>query len=505
MKSLIARLLNRKAYRHFEFGTQHPEQAYRQLENEILGLVRQGSFWPARQKQMNSINDFPITDYETYRSVLSKAFQESISPLTGEKIDFWCTSSGSSAEPKLFPMTETFRQQLLRISGALSYFVARRLGRNMNYPLIFFPGTGTGQKSPAGVEIGFISRYMFLKLPSFIRNSYAIPAELFENDLLLSEWGPLYGMAKDISSMLAILPAIIAHYCETIENRKQEYFEILSGKRPWPAGIPPIKVSAARLQQIEKAISKTPFSMQELWPHLNLIVSWKGSTAGLQIPRLEKFRQGKIYFSDAIYSATEGWMTVPTLQNEGVGNPLHLGATYVEFLPENAEVKAENLLKPWQLKVGENYEVFLSQGMGFIRYRLLDVVRCNAFYHRSPILEFMYKAGNMVSMGQTRFSEVNILEAVRQTGFYHPHEWTIAPAADGTGVIFHTVKTEPGLEEQVRKMDSALALINSEIEDDYVKGLLQRMRVQLSPSDHPFWVSARHAQGKQRVLSKKPL
>jgi len=505
MKAQIAKILNWKAHRNFELGALQPQVVYAKLENEILQVLRQGQFWQQRGQALDSLANFPITDYETYRSALDQAFVGTRSPLTGETIDFWCKSSGSSAAPKLFPMTKTYRAQLLRITGALSFNVGCKLGWAMNKPLIFFPATGSGQRSPAGIEVGFISRYMFLKLPRFIRNSYAIPAELFESDELLEKWGPLYALATDVSCYLATVPNLIALFCEKIETRKEELLGYLSGEIAWPAGLPKRKVSQRRLQEIRRALSKAPFSMIELWPSLRLLVSWKGSTAGLQIPRVERFSQGQIFFSDAVYSATEGWMTVPTLTETEPGAPLHLGSTFVEFCPEGVPPEPHLLLKPWELEIGKNYEVFLSQGMGFVRYRLLDVVRVNGFYKQSPVLEFLYKAGNMVSLGQTRFSEINILEALKQSQFRHDPEWTIAPAKDGSGLIFHTTEIPNDLLSRVQHLDSCLAQINPEIEDDYVHGLLQRMTVNHLPFAHAFWVAARHGQGKPRILCKTPL
>lgn len=505
LKSIAARLLNRASYKSFTKGTKDPKQSYRELEDEILGLLKQGKFWREKMGAFTSLSEFPITDYEYYRSTIKASADEKTSPFTGEEIHFWCTSSGTSAEPKLFPISETYRKQLLRISSAYTYFLARKLGPNMSYPLIFFPATASGNFSKAGIEIGFISRFMFMKQPKMFRKGYAIPEEVFLSDELLKKWGPLYALSTDICAIMGTVPSLISTFCEQIENRKEELVGILTNKLPWPEGLPVRKISPERLETIKNAFSKSPFVMKELWPHMDVIVTWKGSTAGLQLPQVEKYNQGRIDYCDGFYSATEGWITVSTFENEEVGCPMHMQSTYVEFIEEGFDIVSAHLKKPWEIEIGKKYEIFLSQAMGFVRYRLYDVVLCKGFRGQAPVLEFVYKSGNMVSLGQARFSEIHLLEAIKTSGLHHNYEWTIAPANDGSGMIFHTTTLTDDLEEKVKKMDAALANLNSEIREDYQMNLLKPMKVQVLPFDHKFWVAGRHGQGKLRVLTKTPI
>ena len=505
LKMLVAKAINSGAYKNFVEGTQNPQLSYQLLEKEILALYARGSFWKEQIGRFDSINDFPITDYEFYRATIERTLSQKVSPFTNDDIHFWCTSSGTSAAPKLFPLSTTYTKQLLRISSTYTYFLAKALGRSIGQPLIFFPSTASNRFSPAGIEIGFISRFMFLRQPKIIRRGYALPAEVFESDALLKEWGPLYGLSTDICAIMGTVPSLISTFCDQIDGRKDELFNILSGSKPWPKGLPPRKVSKARLKVIEQAFARSPFVMKELWPHLGLLITWKGSTAGLQVPLVEKYNQGQAKYCDGLYSATEGWVTVSTLENTDVGCPMHMNSTFAEFIEEGNAIVTGNLQKPWELEVGKRYEIFMSQAMGFARYRLRDVVLCKGFYGKSPILEFLYKEGNIVSLGQTRFNEMDILAAIKQTGFTHPFEWTIAPASDGLGMIFHTTHVAPTLAKRVNEMDNLLARLNPEIIADYEMGLLRPMEVKLLDTNHPFWLAGRHGQGKMRILTRNPL
>jgi hypothetical protein len=61
------------------------------------------------------------------------------------------------------------------------------------------------------------------------------------------------------------------------------------------------------------------------------------------------------------------------------------------------------------------------------------------------------------------------------------------------------------LEENIKKMDLNLSLINPEIIDDYKNHLLRPMEINILPTDHKSWEAGRHGQGKLKVLTKTPI
>jgi hypothetical protein len=84
--------------------------------------------------------------------------------------------------------------------------------------------------------------------------------------------------------------------------------------------------------------------------------------------------------------ATEGVVSIPLL---GGGAPVAaLASHYLELL----DPRDGSALRPEDADVGGTYEVALTTGGGFYRYRLRDLVRVEGRLHRAPRLSFVGRA-----------------------------------------------------------------------------------------------------------------
>ncbi|MEK7354958.1 MAG: GH3 auxin-responsive promoter family protein, partial [Bdellovibrionota bacterium] len=387
LKSLMVRLLNSRANRAFEAACRDPELAQGRLWSEIWPEIGESPFWLTRRPSASpKLEDFPISTYEDYREPLENSFQKSISDLSGHEILFWCTTSGTSGYRKVFPLTDLLLREMQRTTKPYTYGLARLRPAALSGSIVYCAAAQSGEATAAGIEVGYISAYIYRTLPDFIRRNYAFPGELFENGKIFAEWSSLYATIADCSLLLAITPASLSSLGRAIMQDKVRNLAIIDGAREWPTGLPEVAVSSHRLKTIRNALEEPQLSFKKLWPKLSVVTTWKGSTCALQIPDLLKYLDDSVLVTDGQYSATEGWMTVPFIDDR-VGSVFHPGAHIVEFLED------DKILKPWQLVAGREYEILLTTAMGFVRYRLGDVVACRGFHHRSPILEFRTKAG----------------------------------------------------------------------------------------------------------------
>lgn len=501
LKASFVQLLNRGEQRRFVAACADPERARAELWKETRAALAAGEFWRGAPRRLE---DFAITTYADYAPALRTAFRARTSPLNGEPILFWCQSSGTTAERKTFPLTETYFRQLRRTTAPFAYQMMTARPEFLSAKVLYFASTATGERSPAGVEVGFISHYVYKNLPSYVRRRYAFPAELLADQGLFEAWAPLYALAEELSGILAITPAMITRLHAGALAGREKYLAILRGEAPWPAGLPPVKISARRRARVEEAFRRSIPTLRDFWPALSVITTWKSSTCGFQLRELAPLLDPGVLVTDGQYSATEGWMTVPFIDAR-VGSCFHPGAMIVEFLEEGAPVAPENLRPCWELEPGKAYEVFVTNTMGLVRYRLFDLVDCEGFVARAPILSFRGKADSAVSLGQTRFSELNLLEAIRESGFAESSAWSIAPGADGRRMEFLAAEETPELAARVARLDAAWARANPEIGADYDTGLLHPMSVRVLGGDHPLWSGARHHQAKPRLILKDPV
>lgn len=505
LRSKIAKLINKPSHKRFVEACANPVAAQNQVWEETRALLMQSDFW--RQRGLTStstLEEFPITTYSDYAETLLASFGSDRSPLTGEKLEFWCQSSGTTARKKIFPLTKTYVRQIRRTATPFIYEMMQNRPEFLAGKTMFFAASALNQKSPGGVDVGFISHYSYRNLPKIMRRHYTFPLELLQDSSIFDEWAPYYALCSDVAGIIAVTPGMITNLVKTGVNRRHEFLAIMKGEAPFPANLPRPKVSAERIALLEEALNDRDVRLKKIWPRLSMITTWKSSTAGWQMKDLEAFLTPDVLVTDGQYSATEGWMGVPYV-SEKIGSRFHPGAVVVEFLEYGREAKAANLLKPWELKEGGLYEVFLTTTMGLIRYRIFDVVKCLGFDLQSPILSFQYKADNSVSLGQTRFSEINLLEAIQKVGFEARTPWVIAPDASGRRMVFVAQEDDPQLRQKVRELDSVWAQVNPEIQSDYDSQLLLPMEFRSVGREHAIWATPKHAQSKTQLISKVPI
>ena len=407
---------------------------------------------------------------------------------------------------KLFPLTAGFQKEFQKVTPSQAISFCQRFPKFLEAPFLFAVASAPADKSPAGIDVGFISYFNYCRIPPLVRKNYALPIEVLRNAETYTQWAPLYAIATDLSAMAAITPAVLSQIARRIQSQINEYWPYLEGRKPMPDGLPAINVSAERLRLLRQHLEGgSELSFKKIWPTLQFAACWKSSTCALQIPELERYVQKQFPIVDGIYSATEGWMTVP-MNSDQPGGPLHMSGHVVEFLPTSAEVHARNLLKPWQLEAGKEYEVILTTSMGFVRYRLFDVVRCNGFFNRSPILEFRFKSGNMVSIGQSRFSESHLKVALDLAAFQCPGHWVFGSNTTANRfVLYVTARARPqlkSLREMITIIQKDLCRSNPEYQDDLKSGTLLDMEIVELDEKNPFWTAEGHAQSKPKIISR---
>jgi hypothetical protein len=479
------------AFRQLKRATADPKRAQARVWTEVRGVLDKSSYWGA-QARGRKLEDFPISDFETYRAALDQMQSQRISALSGEEIIYWAESGGTSGPAKLFPLTDRYRRQFQRTMGPYLHANATRFPGFADKPVIYLASVLPQRKSPAGIDIGYISIFNYRHIPAPLKKLYVFPLDVFTNSETFREWAPVFAAASDISAIFAITPIKVEQFWDLIWRERDRILRTLrtTGSR--------VPVTPERLAHLERVFAQTQPSLQDLWPSLSVIGCWKTSSCALQLEQLERHTQGRTKMADAIYSATEGWTTVP-IQGE-TGGVLHPGAHVVEFHEAGQTPQAASLLKPWQLEAGKDYEIFLTTAMGFVRYRLYDVLRCSGHWQRAPILEFKQKAGNQISLGTMRVTEDELLTCMRTAGFRPQGPFCYAPNRKGNGLIFVSGDPRDADPQAQARIDEALQALSFYYRRDVKEGVVKPIEVLSLPPTHSLWQRPGHAQEKPRIL-----
>ncbi|KAJ1414694.1 GH3 family [Sesbania bispinosa] len=162
----------------------------------------------------------------------------------------------------------------------------------------------------------------------------------------------------------------------------------------------------------------------ELFPNAKYIY---GIMTGSMEPYLKKLRHyaGELPLLTADYGSSEGWIAAnvnPKLPPESATYTVlpHIG--YFEFIPltqlENAKGDHTFLcIDPQpvgltQVKVGEEYEIVMTNPAGLYRYRLGDVVKVMGFHNSTPQLKFVRRSSLLLNINIDKNTEKDLQLAV---------------------------------------------------------------------------------------------
>lgn len=499
----MAKAVNAAETARFMRAAKDPEGAGAALWTKNHALLSQAPFW--KERLLPRLEDHDVTQYADYAAAIEQDESSALSQLSGQRIVLWAESAGTTKTPKRFPLTDRYRQQFQRLNPPFLSGLLKRHTGFARAPVLYFAGMHPTVRTSAGVDVGYISNFNYRRVPKPLRRMYAVPAEVLQSEEIYTSHAPVYALCRDLSAMFAIAPNRIVAFAQSMVQQVDEIVARLEGRLPVASGLPPLHISSQRLALVREALrdaSRTgAVDFTRLWPGLALIGCWKTAVCRLQLPALQRV-SGPVPIVDAIYSATEGWFTVPSGDPDEVGGPVHVGAILTEYFPVG-EKPSKVLLKPHELEVGKDYEIVVTNFMGLVRYRLFDIVRCTGFFHRSPILQFVGKVGAELLVGLSRFSEEQLVNAMADQSL--PPPWIFGVSSLGTQVVLYHPEHVVVDQSITAAVERELRAVNDYYAAEVDSGAIQPVGSQALPARHPVFTRAEHAQTKPRCFVNEAL
>jgi hypothetical protein len=276
-----------------------------------------------------------------------------------------------------------------------------------------------------GTPIGTMSGYNFGKMPQLVRAIYAWPPELFDvTDLDSRNYLSLHtALIGDISLCAGIFPASVVYLLRELELRSDELAEHVGrGTLParlqlsdaqrafFTAFVKPRPDVAERLRTV--ASLPRGQKVPHVFPKLALVTCWMTSTAGAFVPELREHLGPTIPVRDAIFSACEGWCSIPMGDVEP-GGALAVSSCFFEFIAEDDYARGvRETVTLDALKDGARYFIIFSTSAGLCRYLLGDVVEVCGRYLNTPRIRFVRKAGAASNLVGEKLDEVHASLAV---------------------------------------------------------------------------------------------
>lgn len=414
--------------RRFDRLARTPRKAQEELLQEILGLNadtvygRERGF--ARLKSLDAYRrQVPIVSAEDLRPYVERMKKGEERVLTREKPLYYCCTSGTTGEPKFNAVTPMYRDQYQKTVHVFLYHLFRDHPAAYGGEILYFVGSDRLGETEDGTPYGTMSGYNYSAMPALARKAYAVPYAPFQIADLDWKYYVLVRLAllRPLSFAVAITPTPLNAFARCLEEETERLLRDvhdggLKGAEALPSALmaelaPRMAPDPARARQLERLASRGPLTPTAAWPGLALLSSWIGAAAGLYVPELRKRYPG-IPIRDAIYSATEGWCTIP-LEDERLGGPLAIQSHVYEFIPEEElENPSPPVLAVDEIEAGRNYAILLTTGGGQYRYDLKDVLRCEGFHHGIPWMRFLYKGKHCFNLAGEKMTEGHVNEAI---------------------------------------------------------------------------------------------
>ena len=208
----------------------------------------------------------------------------------------------------------------------------------------------------------------------------------------------------------------------------------------------------------------------QAWPDLKLIGCWLGGSAGIQARQLAQFYGEDVPLRDIGYRATEGTMTIP-IADETAAGALACASNFYEFIPvDHIDDDDPPVLLAHEIEEGERYYILLTNHAGLYRYDINDVIEVQGFWRNAPLVAFIQKGRDMVSITGEKLHVNQILEATRRATESSGVEWTqvqLVPDVEGARYDFLLEPKQAGteqasLEQFIQHFDTQLGECNME-------------------------------------------
>ena len=429
----IFRRLARKEMDSLDYDCRNPREAQLRKLKEIISRNAGSSFaqdhgLSASVAQGDDLlaqfrKSVPISDYEAHRPYINRIWNGEKNVLSPEQPFMFATTSGTMAEPKYIPVTESYMKEFRHASIASGFFTLKSFPQISNGVTLSFFSPAQEGVSPAGIPYGAISGGLYKREPWLVKKFIApIPYEVYNCKDYESKYYSLLrcALVLPVCTVYTLNPSTIVVLLKRLDKYAAALIkDIATGSFNPPQAASPelqavmtpfLKRDPERAKALEALLMQGEFTPDRIWPMLQVVCCWTRASAAFYIKDFPKYF-GKVPITDISYGASEGRGSI----SMGDGRQLlSIRSHFYEFIPEEQiDSPDPEVLLADELEEGKNYYILFTSSAGLYRYHINDVIKVVGFHHRCPLIEFQYKGGNVSSFTGEKLTELQITEAMR--------------------------------------------------------------------------------------------
>jgi hypothetical protein len=389
----------------------------------------------------------PVRDYEGHRAYIDRLIAGESNILTREPHFMFTTTSGTTCEPKMVPVTERWRKSLGRL---LHFWIGRCLRDHpgmLDDKILTVVSPAIEGYTDLNVPFGSVSGLTQKKAPWVVRRNYALPYSVSE----IEDYELRYRVAarlaieQHISLIVTPNPSTLFRLAETGSALGATLVDAVREGKLGLAAEGLSESQQAILDDLDEVLTPNPTRADVLqaildkhgsllpryyWPTLRLIGCWLGGTSGVQAGPLVGAFGESVAFRDIGFRATEATFTVPLTDKDAAG-PLALHSNFYEFIPiDEVDRDQPSIRLAHELQDGEQYYILVTTTAGLYRYDIHDIVEVQGFYKGAACIAFVRKGRDMANITGEKLHVNQVIAAANQ-------------AAKQTGVTWHRIQTIP--------------------------------------------------------------
>ncbi|MFO0751300.1 MAG: GH3 auxin-responsive promoter family protein [Myxococcota bacterium] len=460
-------------------------------------------------RSLADLRRLPITDYDAVRPELDRALAGEPDQLVAGRPGYFGMTSGTTGYAKYIPIDAAYRAEFQSTVQHFLYGIVRDHARALDHKALYLVAPAVLETTPGGEPAGAISGYNFRRLPALLRGFYAVPADAFEVPEHAAQTYAVarFALAAELSVAFAITTAPLAQIGASMEQHAEALLRDIHDGTLRPDGIPEplhrsltraLRPDPRRARELARRVAggRRPIP-RHFFPRLALISCWHHAGAASRLAALRDL-WGEVPLRSAIYSATEGWMTIPLADHTPSG-VLAADAVVLEFMDASGATRFAH-----ELDAPGRYEILITSGAGLWRYRVGDEVDVTGFLGRAPELAFVQKTGNVLSLAHDMTTEAHVRTAVAHA-LPAARRWVFGPSPQGDG---YRVVVEGSLGDgDASALDAALQAANMGYRDFRGDGQLRPLELAaIAPERFDAWEASRRgaalAQAKPTVFVK---
>jgi len=438
---LYLRRRNAQARASLAPALQQPERVQQQTLLSILRANERTTY--GRENRFGSIRDVrefqdatPINTYEDLRPHIERiADGRDPHALTGDTVQMFTSTSGTTSKPKLIPVTASGRRAEQRVKEAWLGALAADHPAITTGKWFYLFNNAEEERTPSGVWIGSNAGLVYRNSPPLLRRLLPMPYDVCLIDDYESRYYVIlrHLLATQVSMVACINPSSVLLLAELANAHAESLIRDIyrGGLRAGLALSPEqyalfgrgLPADPARARELARLLSQDGRLLpRRYWPRLDVVASWKGPGVNSFVERCGEW-YGDIPFRDVGYGSSE-FRTGLVRSDEGSRNLPMPDTYFYEFIPERDREPYRSGAKPplllHELELGKRYQIVQTGPHGLYRYDIEDIVEVNGFEGRIPTISFVQKARTVTSICGEKLYEAHVIEAMERVVARHP-------------------------------------------------------------------------------------